>query len=167
MRTVMFTDIVDSTRLMSSAGNAAWAVILGEHHRLVRGIVGRHRGSIMTSTGDGFSAWFERPNDAVDAATKLHQAIEHASLVVPGGSVQVRVGLASGTIFDLGGDASGMAVAEAARVMATAGPGSTHMSQSVVDHGSNIPVGRSLGIHSLKGLPRPVEIFELVRTDSQ
>jgi class 3 adenylate cyclase len=166
MRTVMFTDIVDSTQLMSSAGNAAWAVILGEHHRLVRAVVGRYRGSIMTSTGDGFSAWFEQPNDAVDAATALHQAIEHASLVVPGGSLHVRVGLASGTIFDLGADASGMAVAEAARVMATAGPGSTHVSQSVVDHGLDIPGARSLGVHSLKGLPRPVEIFELVRANS-
>ena len=78
VRTVMFTDIVDSTRLMSSAGNAAWAVILGEHHRLVRTVVGRYRGSIMTSTGDGFSAWFEQPGDAADAARALHQAIEHA-----------------------------------------------------------------------------------------
>ena len=126
VRTVMFTDIVDSTRLMASAGNAAWAVILGEHHRIVRTVVGRFRGSIMTATGDGFSAWFEQPGDAVDAASALHQAIEHAALVVPGGSVRVRVGLASGSVFDLGADASGMAVAEAARVMSTAGAGETH-----------------------------------------
>ena len=102
VRTVMFTDIVDSTWLMSSAGNAAWAVILGEHHRLVRTVVGRYRGSIMTSTGDGFSAWFEQPGDAADAAWALHQAIEHASLVVPGGAVRLRIGLASGSVFDLG-----------------------------------------------------------------
>ena len=44
VRTVMFTDIVDSTRLMSSAGNAAWAMVLGEHHRLVRTVVGRFVG---------------------------------------------------------------------------------------------------------------------------
>jgi class 3 adenylate cyclase len=161
VRTVMFTDIVDSTRLMASAGNAAWAVILGEHHRLVRNIVGRYRGSIMTSTGDGFSSWFEHPGDAVDAARTLHQAIDHAALVVPGGSVKVRVGLASGSVFDLGADASGMAVAEAARVMATAGPGDTHVSQSVIDHGLHLPMGHSMGVHSLKGLPSPIEIFVL------
>ncbi len=166
VRTVMFTDIVDSTRLMSSAGNAAWAVVLGEHHRLVRVVVGRYRGSIMTSTGDGFSAWFEQPADAADAARALHEAIEHAALVVPGGSVKVRVGLASGSVFDMGSDASGMAVAEAARVMATAGPGDTHVSQSVIDHGLARPVGRSVGVHSLKGLPHPVEIFELAQVDS-
>jgi len=101
-RTVMFTDIVDSTRLMASAGNAAWAVILGEHHRIVRSVVGRFRGSIMTSTGDGFAAWFETPDDAVDAARALHPAIEHAALDVAGGSVTVRVGVASGSVFDLG-----------------------------------------------------------------
>ena len=163
VRTVMFTDIVDSTRLMASAGNASWAVILGEHHRIVRSVVGRYRGSIMTATGDGFSSWFEHPRDAVDAASALHRAIEHASLVVPGGAVAVRVGLASGSVFDLGGDASGLAVAEAARVMATATTGETHVSQSVIDHGLDIHLGRSLGLHSLKGLPKPIEVFELAQ----
>ena len=163
IRTVMFTDIVDSTRLMASAGNAAWAVILGEHHRIVRSVVGRFGGSIMTSTGDGFSSWFENPRDAVEAAKALHQAIEHASLVVAGGVVAVRVGLASGSVFDLGGDASGLAVAEAARVMATATTGQTHVSQSVIDHGLDIQLGRSLGLHSLKGLPKPIEVFELAQ----
>ena len=162
LRTVMFTDIVDSTRLMSSAGNAAWAVILGEHHRIVRTVVGRYRGSIMTATGDGFSAWFEQPGDAADAARALHQAIEHAALVVPGGSVRVRAGLASGSVFDLGADVSGMAVAEAARVMATAGPGETRVSHSAIDHGLDAAILRSVGMHSLKGLPQPLEIFALV-----
>jgi class 3 adenylate cyclase len=166
VRTVMFTDIVDSTRLMASAGNASWAVILGEHHRIVRSVVGRYRGSIMTATGDGFSSWFEHPRDAVDAATALHQAIEHAALVVPGGAVGVRVGIASGSVFDLGGDASGLAVAEAARVMSTATTGETHVSQSVIDHGLDVHVGRSLGLHSLKGLPKPIEVFELASQDA-
>ena len=157
----MFTDIVDSTRLMSSAGNAAWAVILGEHNRLVRNVVGRCRGSIMTATGDGFSAWFELPGDAVDAARTLHQSIDQAALAVPGGALKVRVGLASGSVFDLGSDVSGMAVAEAARVMATADAGETHVSQSLLDHGLDVPIGRSIGVFSLKGLPHPVEIFEL------
>jgi class 3 adenylate cyclase len=164
IRTVMFTDIVDSTRLMASAGNAAWAVILGEHHRLVRTVVGRHRGSIMTATGDGFSAWFEQPTDATEAAHSLHEAIEHASLVVPGGAVRVRIGLASGSVFDLGADVSGMAVAEAARVMATAGPGDTRASQSLIDHGLDVSMVRSVGVYSLKGMPHPVEIFALART---
>lgn len=157
----MFTDIVDSTSLMASAGNAAWAMVLGEHHRLVRTVVGRFRGSIMTATGDGFSAWFEQPGDAVEAASALHLAIEHAALIVPGGTVRVRIGLASGSVFDLGADVSGMAVAEAARVMSTAGPGETHASQSLLDHGLDVPALRSLGVHTLKGLPDPVEIFAL------
>jgi class 3 adenylate cyclase len=165
VRTVMFTDIVNSTQLMSSAGNAAWAVILGEHHRLVRSVVGRFRGSIMTSTGDGFSAWFEHPADAARGARALHEAIEDAALHVPGGSVRIRIGLASGSVFDLGTDASGMAVAEAARVMATAGPGDTYMSRSVIEHGLSAPSGRSIGTHALKGLPDPVEIFALVPTE--
>ncbi|HSB87218.1 MAG TPA: adenylate/guanylate cyclase domain-containing protein, partial [Ilumatobacteraceae bacterium] len=161
LRTVMFTDIVESTRLMASAGNAAWAVVLGEHHRIVRSIVGRYRGSIMTGTGDGFSAWFEQPRDATAAASALHAAIRDAALVVPGGRVMVRVGLASGSVFDLGEDISGMAVAEAARVMSTAGAGETHLSKSVIDSGLDPSLGSSIGVHSLKGMPEPLEIFAL------
>ncbi|HZX55712.1 MAG TPA: adenylate/guanylate cyclase domain-containing protein, partial [Ilumatobacteraceae bacterium] len=166
VRTVMFTDIVESTSLMASAGNAAWAVILGEHHRIVRSVVGRFRGSIMTATGDGFAAWFESPTDAVEAARALHQAIEHAALVVAGGSVTVRVGLASGSVFDLGGDASGLAVAEAARVMSTATARETHLSRSVIEHGLDIGAGRSLGLHTLKGLPTSIEVFALASSTS-
>jgi class 3 adenylate cyclase len=76
------------------------------------------------------------------------------------------VGLASGSVFDLGVDASGMAVAEAARVMATADAGETHVSQSVIDHGLDVPIGRSVGVYTLKGLPHPVEIFELAQADA-
>lgn len=162
LRTVMFTDIVDSTRLMASAGNAAWAVVLGEHHRIVRSVVGRYRGSIMTATGDGFAAWFEQPSDAATAAVALHEAIRDAALVVPGGTVSVRVGLATGSVFDLGTDLSGMAVAEAARVMSTAGSGDTHLSTSVIDGGLDPAYTSSVGVHSLKGLPAPLEIFALV-----
>ena len=74
----------------------------------------------------------------------------------------MRVGVASGSVFDLGADVSGMAVAEAARVMATAGPGETRVSHSVIDHGLDTALVRSVGVHSLKGLPQPVEIFALV-----
>jgi class 3 adenylate cyclase len=115
----------------------------------------------MTATGDGFSAWFGHPDDAVEAAHALHQAIDHAALVVPGGAVRVRIGLASGSVFDLGADASGMAVAEAARVMSTACAGETHLSRSVLEHGLDLPTARSIGLHSLKGLPNAVEIFAL------
>lgn len=166
VRTVMFTDIVDSTRLMASAGNAAWAVLLGEHHRIVRAVVGRYRGSVMTSTGDGFSAWFEHAADAADAATALHEAIDHASLVVPSGKVEVRVGLASGSVFDLGGDASGLAVAEASRVMSTASRAETHLSRSVIEHGLDARRVQPLGTEELKGLPRPIDLFALTSFSS-
>jgi class 3 adenylate cyclase len=47
--------------------------------------------------------------------------------------------------------------------MATASRGQTHVSQSVVDHGLDLELGRSLGLHSFKGLPKPIEVFELAR----
>jgi class 3 adenylate cyclase len=87
-------------------------------------------------------------------------------LVVAGGSVTVRVGLASGSVFDLGGDASGLAVAEAARVMSTATAGQTHLSRSLIDHGFEIDACRSLGMHTLKGLPLPIEVFALASPTS-
>jgi len=52
-------------------------------------------------------------------------------------------------------------VAEAARVMSTATAGQTHLSRSVIDHGFHIDACRSLGMHTLKGLPNPIEVFAL------
>jgi class 3 adenylate cyclase len=69
-------------------------------------------------------------------------------------------------VFDLDGDASGLAVAEAARVMATAGSGQTHVSRSVLDQGLDIGRVRPLGVRALKGLPHPTELFCLTNTPS-
>jgi class 3 adenylate cyclase len=113
----------------------------------------------MAATGDGFAAWFADPADAADAAGDVHAAIAHAALQTPVGMVAVRVGLASGSVFDLDGDASGLAVAEAARVMSTAGRGETHLSRSVLDHGLDSSRVHPLGVRELKGLPAPTELF--------
>ena len=163
IRTVMFTDIVDSTRLMASAGNAG---VGGDPRRAsphrsrcgrkVRGLdhdLDRRRVLLVVRES-------QRCRRSGESAPPSHRARLPG---VAGGVVAVRVGLASGSVFDLGGDASGLAVAEAARVMATATTGQTHVSQSVIDHGLDIQVGRSLGMHSLKGLPTPIEVFELAQ----
>jgi hypothetical protein len=86
---------------MSSAGNAAWAVILGEHHRLVRMVVGRFRGSIMTSTEAG-SLPGSRNLPTLSEARALHQAIDHAALVCARWFGDDPNRLASGSVFDLG-----------------------------------------------------------------
>ena len=50
--------------------------------------------------------------------------------------------------------------------MSTAGPGETRVSHSVIDHGLDVSTVRTVGVHSLKGLPQPLEIFALVSVDA-
>jgi hypothetical protein len=61
LATVMFTDIVDSTRLATDLGDRRWAELLEDHHHLVRRELARFRGREVDTAGDGFLATFDGP----------------------------------------------------------------------------------------------------------
>ncbi len=68
LATVMFTDIVDSTRHAAGMGDARWRELLARQERLTRSEVDRHRGRTIKSTGDGVLATFDGPARAIRAA---------------------------------------------------------------------------------------------------
>jgi len=55
LATVLFTDIVDSTRRAAEMGDQNWRRLLDSHDQLARQTVERHRGNLIKNTGDGFS----------------------------------------------------------------------------------------------------------------
>jgi class 3 adenylate cyclase len=67
LATVLFTDIVDSTRSVVSLGDQRWRRLLDDHDQLAQQVVGRHRGNLVKSTGDGILATFDGPGRAVRA----------------------------------------------------------------------------------------------------
>ena len=71
--TVVFTDIVDSTRLRASLGEEAADRLFLNHQRSLREVVDAHGGRVLKSVGDGVMATFESATDAVAAAVSIQQ----------------------------------------------------------------------------------------------
>jgi class 3 adenylate cyclase len=147
LATVLFTDIVDSTRLAAQVGDAAWRDLLAKHHALVRTELERHRGREVDTTGDGFLATFDGPARAIRCAAAIRDALRSVGL-------QVRAGLHTGEIERMDGDIGGLAVHIGARVAGLARAGEVLVSGTVKD----LVVGSGIefddrGTHELKGVP--------------
>src|SRR5579884_1171691 len=85
LATVLFTDIVGSTRRASDLGDARWADLLGRHNALVRSALERHRGREIKTTGDGFLATFDGPARAIRCASEVVRSNSAAGIPVRAG----------------------------------------------------------------------------------
>lgn len=156
LATVLFTDVVESTKRAAEIGDRNWRVLLDQHDHAVRQQLARFRGREVKHTGDGFLATFDGPARAVHCASAIGDALQSLGIVV-------RAGLHSGEIERKGDDISGIAVNIAARIAAMAGPGETLVSSTVKD----LVAGSGLRFddrqfHTLKGLPDPVHVYAAV-----
>ena len=154
LATVMFTDIVDSTRQAAALGDKQWAAKRATHDQAVRGAIERQRGKVIKGLGDGFLATFDGPARAVHAGQAAAQAAHEAGL-------PIRVGLHTGEIALEGDDISGLAVSVAARVSGLASADEVLVSSTVRDlvAGSGLRFAER-GLQTLKGIDEPVRIFE-------
>ena len=156
LTTVLFTDIVDSTRRAAELGDASWKKLLGEHDRLARSEVERHRGTLIDSTGDGLLGTFDGPARAVRCALAIGSAVAPLGL-------SIRAGAHTGEVELDGDGVRGLAVHIGARVAALAGPSEVLVSSTVRDLtvGSGI-VYADRGEHELKGVPDRWRLFAVV-----
>ena len=147
LATVMFTDIVASTRRAAELGDRRWREIVESHDRVVRNLLQRYRGHEVKTLGDGFLATFDGPGRAIRCATELRDEVRSVGL-------EVRTGLHTGELELAGDDISGIAVNIGARVGANASPGEVLVSQTVKDlvAGSGVDF-EDRGEHDLKGVP--------------
>ena len=153
LATVLFTDIVDSTRRAAELGDQKWRGVLDSHDQLAKQTVERHRGTLVKTTGDGILATFDGPGRAVRCALAFSSA---AGLL----GIPLRAGLHTGEIEMRGRDIGGIAVHAAARVMAQAGAGETLVSRVVTDLVAGAGLGfAGRGSHELKGIPGRWELF--------
>jgi class 3 adenylate cyclase len=147
LATVMFTDIVDSTKQLIAHGDHEWKEILNRHDALIDRALEQHRGRKVNPTGDGVLATFDGPARAVQCACAIRDGV-----VALG--IEVRAGVHTGEIELRGDDVSGVAVHLGARVAALAGPSQVLVSRTVTDlvAGSGLSFTEH-GEHELKGLP--------------
>jgi class 3 adenylate cyclase len=153
LATVMFTDIVDSTRRAAELGDADWRRVLERHDALVRRELDRWQGREVKTTGDGFLATFDGPARAIRCGHAITEAVEPLG-------IRVRAGLHTGECEVRGDDVAGMAVHIGARVGSLAGPGEVLVSSTVKDLvvGSGIDF-EDRGEHELKGVPGAWKVF--------
>jgi class 3 adenylate cyclase len=153
LATVLFTDIVDSTRQAAALGDRRWRELLERHDEITRAEITRFQGRVVKQTGDGFLATFDGPTRAVRCATTLTDRI-------PELGIDVRNGLHSGECELRGDDIGGIAVHIGARIAALAQAGEVLVSSTVKDlvNGSGIAF-RDRGTHVLKGVPGEWKLF--------
>ena len=147
LATVLFTDIVDSTRTAAELGDQRWRGVLDGHEEAVRAALGRYGGRAVKSTGDGFLATFDGPGRAIRCAREI---VDGAAEL----GIRVRAGIHTGECELMGDDIGGIAVHIAARVSALAGADEVLVSRTVKDLVAGSGIGfEERGEHELKGVP--------------
>lgn len=156
LATILFTDIVGSTRLLADRGDAAWLELLARHDQIVDELLTRYRGRQVNHTGDGVLAVFDGPARAVVCASHLAVALAEIGITI-------RAGLHTGEVEVNGDQIAGLAVNIAARVMAEADDGAVYTSGTVRDLvlGSGIEL-EPVGERALKGVPGSWPLHRLV-----
>jgi class 3 adenylate cyclase len=153
-RTFMFTDIVDSTRLVEALGEDKWRKLLAWHDRTLRELIEEAGGEVIKHTGDGYFAAFGSVGAAVEAATAIQRALDAHEPFAP----DVRIGLHSGGAFHRADDDyAGQGVHMAARIGALAGAGEILVSAESLDGGTPLRVDERR-TETLKGFEEPVEL---------
>jgi class 3 adenylate cyclase len=152
-RTFVFTDIVDSTKLLEALGEEKWRKLLKWHDRLLRERIEGAGGEVIKQTGDGYFAAFGSPAAAVDAAIAIQRALDDEPI-----APDVRIGVHSGKAFHTeDDDYTGQGVHMAARVGALAGGGEILVSTASFDGTSRFRLSDSRA-ETVKGFSEPVEV---------
>lgn len=159
--TVLFTDVVSSTELLASVGDAKYREMRSAHERMVRLAVESVGGHVMTVSGDGTLSVFDGPSKAVRCAETICKEAADAG-------IDVRCGVHTGELERDGSNVTGMTVHIGARVGAAAGPGEVLVSRTVHD----LVVGSGLefashGDQELKGVPGSWELFSVTHAGVQ
>ena len=158
LATVLFTDIVDSTRRAAEIGDRHWHALLDAHDAVVRSQLARFRGREVNTSGDGFLAMFDGPQRAIRCAMSIRDAVQALG-------IEVRAGLHTGECEVRGDAIGGIAVHIGARVSALAGPNDVLVSSTLRD----LVIGSGLefeerGAHELKGVPGEWRLFAVAST---
>jgi class 3 adenylate cyclase/pimeloyl-ACP methyl ester carboxylesterase len=153
LATVLFTDIVDSTRRAAEMGDRDWHALLDAHDAVVRSQLARFRGREVSTSGDSFLAMFDGPQRAIRCAMAIRAAVRSLG-------IEVRAGLHTGECEIRGDDIGGIAVHIGARVSALAGANDVLVSSTLRD----LVIGSGLefeerGAHQLKGVPGEWRLF--------
>jgi class 3 adenylate cyclase len=164
-RTILFTDLVGHTEMMSRLGDARGREVLRQHERMTRAALRTHGGIEVKTLGDGFLASFGSVVQAVECAMDLQRRVDewnHGSEPALGPPLKVRVGLHAGEPIEEDGDLFGATVILAARIASEAGGGQILVGNAVRElcAGKGFAF-RDRGPLVAKGFEEPLRVYEV------
>lgn len=156
-RTVMFTDLSGFTDRVGRTDREGLRRILVEHEDLVSPVVVRYHGRVVKNLGDSFLCLFESATDALRAALDIQD------VVVQAGGIRIRMGIATGDVEEIDGDAFGETVNLASRILNQAQEGEVWFSLAsrLCMNSAEIP-WEPVARLELKGIAGDVEVFRAV-----
>src|SRR5262245_99017 len=155
LATLVFTDLVDSTGKARAVGSTGWTELVARYEQDSRDIVSHHRGRTIKMTGDGILATFDGAARAARCAIRLRDAADALGLAT-------RSAVHTGEVTVVEDDIHGLAIHEASRMLALAGPGEILLSSDTV--GLTRDAGLELedrGEHQLRGIDTPIRVYAL------
>jgi class 3 adenylate cyclase len=147
LATVLFTDVVDSTRKQAELGDRGWRELVLAHHAAIRRALSDWGGTEHDTAGDGFFASFAGPARAISCAHEIADRVGDLG-------IETRAGVHIGECELIDGKPGGLAVTIGARLLGIAGAREVCVSQTVKDlvAGSGFSF-TDRGEHELKGVP--------------
>jgi CheY-like chemotaxis protein len=158
IRTILITDVVDSTTTVERVGDRAWGELAAAHDDAIRGELVLFGGEEIDTTGDGFVASFDSPARAIRCALAV---LDHVAAL----GLTIRVGINTGEVEYVEGKARGIALHVASRVAARAAPGEILVCSTTRE----LAAGAGLafinrGVHTLKGVSETKQLYAVVDT---
>ncbi len=167
-RTLLFSDMEQSTRMVDRHGDAGTEALV-RHHDLLREVAGRNDGRVFERIGDAAYAVFDEAARALAGAVEVHRRLareDWGSI----GRVRVRIGMDTGSLEEHEGRFFGRPLYRCARIQALARGGETLLSDATARSvGTEVPEGhalRDLGIQRLRGLAQAERVWGIVATAS-
>ncbi len=154
---IMFTDIAGYTESMSNNESLAMTA-LKRKRSIIHPLIDQNNGVFVKEMGDGTLSYFNSAIDAVSSAVKLQE------LTYDEQHLNIRVGVHLGDILIDGRDVFGEGVNIASRLESLSPAGGVCVSKNVYDELENKEEfnGTSLGLQSLKGVGRLIEVYALI-----
>jgi class 3 adenylate cyclase len=161
-RTIMFTDLKDSTLMSTIFGDAKALHLVRVHNALTRNALRENQGSEVKHTGDGIMASFDSVTNAVKCSIDIQRAFEAYNQEHPDESLYVRIGMSAGEPIEESGDLYGKAVNLAARLCAHSEPDQILVAEIVRDLCQEVTISfTNKGRITPKGFTDPLRVYEV------
>lgn len=167
-RTIVFTDVEDSTVMLEQLGETEFMLLLTEHDLIVRRALVKWPGREVKHTGDGFLLSFAEVENALNWALQVRDDFAQRPSAEGQPALRVRIGMAAGEPVDHDDDIFGAAVNRANRICTVADPGHVLVADIVRDLGTEngFMFGEAKSV-TLKGFTEMATVYELLDTGGE